>query len=110
MTADLFAKCASARVEDYRAAEVLGVLPYFREVGSESGPVVEFEGRHVIMLGSNNYLGLTGDTRVKRAAIEAVQRFGTGCTGSRLMNGSLPMHRHLEVLLADWVGQEGCLV
>jgi len=110
VTADLFAKCASARVDDYRAAESLGVLPYFREVGSESGPVVDFEGRQVIMLGSNNYLGLTGDARVKGAAIEAVQRFGTGCTGSRLMNGSLPLHRHLEEMLADWVGTEACLV
>jgi 8-amino-7-oxononanoate synthase len=107
---DLFAKCASPRVEEYRAAEALGVLPYFREIASQSGPVVEFEGSQVIMLGSNNYLGLTGDERVKRAAIEAVERFGTGCTGSRLMNGSLPMHRYLEELLADWVGQEACLV
>jgi 8-amino-7-oxononanoate synthase len=107
---DLFAKCASPRVEEYRAAEALGVLPYFREIASQSGPIVEFEGSQVIMLGSNNYLGLTGDERVKRAAIEAVQRFGTGCTGSRLMNGTLPLHRHLEELLADWVGQEACLV
>jgi 8-amino-7-oxononanoate synthase len=107
---DLFAKCASPRVEDYRAAEALGVLPYFREIASQSGPVVEFEGAPVIMLGSNNYLGLTGDPRVKQAAIEAVERFGTGCTGSRLMNGSLPLHRQLEELLADWVGQEASLV
>jgi 8-amino-7-oxononanoate synthase len=107
---DLFAKTASPRVEEYRAAEALGVLPYFREIESQSGPVVEFEGSPVIMLGSNNYLGLTGDQRVKRAAIEAVERFGSGCTGSRLMNGSLPMHRQLEELLADWVGQDASLV
>ena len=107
---DLFAKCASPRVEEYKAAEQLGLLPYFREIASQSGPVVEFEGSQVIMLGSNNYLGLTGDLRVKRAAIEAVERFGTGCTGSRLMNGTLPIHRQLEELLADWVGTEGCLV
>jgi len=97
-------------VEEYRAAEALGILPYFREIASQSAPIVEFEGNKVIMLGSNNYLGLTGDDRVKRAAIEAVEEFGTGCTGSRLMNGSLPMHRHLEEYLADWVGQESCLV
>ena len=107
---DLFFKCASPRVEEYRVAEALGVLPYFREIASQSGPVVEFEGSQVIMLGSNNYLGLTGDERVKRAAIKAVERFGTGCTGSRLMNGSLPLHRELEEMLADWVGTEACLV
>jgi 8-amino-7-oxononanoate synthase len=110
VAADLFSKCASPRVEEYKAAEALGVLPYFREIASQSGPVVEFEGRQVIMLGSNNYLGLTGDERVKGAAIEAVERFGTGCTGSRLMNGTLPLHRELEELLADWVGTEACLV
>jgi 8-amino-7-oxononanoate synthase len=107
---DLFAKCAAPRVEEYKAAEALGILPYFREIGSQSGPVVEFEGQQVIMLGSNNYLGLTGDERVKRAAIEAVERFGTGCTGSRLMNGTLPLHRQLEEMLADWVSAEACLV
>jgi 8-amino-7-oxononanoate synthase len=107
---DLFAKCASPRVEEYKAAEALGVLPYFREIATQSGPVVEFEGNQVIMLGSNNYLGLTGDERVKRAAINAVERFGTGCTGSRLMNGTLPLHRQLEEMLADWVSAEACLV
>jgi 8-amino-7-oxononanoate synthase len=85
-------------------------MPYFREIASQSGPVVDFEGAEVIMLGSNNYLGLTGDRRVKRAALEAVERYGTGCTGSRLMNGTLPLHRQLEELLADWVGAESCLV
>jgi 8-amino-7-oxononanoate synthase len=108
--ADLFSKCASPRVEEYRAAEALGVLPYYREIASQSGPVVEFEGEQVIMLGSNNYLGLTGDERVKRAAIDAVERFGTGCTGSRLMNGTLPLHGQLEEMLADWVSAEACLV
>ncbi len=62
------------------------------------------------MLGSNNYLGLTGDERVKRAAIEAVERYGTGCTGSRLMNGTLSLHRELEDELADWMGTEAALV
>ena len=88
-SADVFSKCHSARVDDYRAAEQIGLLPYYREMASQSGPVVEHDGRPVIMLGSNNYLGLTGDERVKRAAIEAVERYGTGCTGSRLMNGTL---------------------
>jgi 8-amino-7-oxononanoate synthase len=62
------------------------------------------------MLGSNNYLGLTGDERVKKAAIDAVERYGTGCTGSRLMNGTLPLHRELEEALLDWLGGDDCLV
>jgi 8-amino-7-oxononanoate synthase len=62
------------------------------------------------MLGSNNYLGLTGDERVKRAAVDAVDRYGTGCTGSRLMNGTLQLHRELEETLADWLQVEACLV
>jgi len=107
---DLFAKCDSPRVHEYRMAESLGLLPYFREMDSESGPVVGHDGRQVIMLGSNNYLGLTGDDRVKAAALAAVERYGSGCTGSRLMNGSLPLHRELETELADWTGTEACLV
>ncbi len=108
--ADVFSKCHSARLDDYRAAERLGLVPYYREMASQSGPVVEHDGRPVIMLGSNNYLGLTGDERVKRAAIEAVERYGTGCTGSRLMNGTLSLHRELEDELADWMGTEAALV
>jgi 8-amino-7-oxononanoate synthase len=68
------------------------------------------EDKPVIMLGSNNYLGLTGDERVKRAAIDAVERYGTGCTGSRLMNGTLRLHRELEETLADWLQVESVLV
>jgi 8-amino-7-oxononanoate synthase len=109
-SADVFSKCHSARVDDYRAAEQIGLLPYYREMASQSGPVVEHDGRPVIMLGSNNYLGLTGDERVKRAAIEALERYGTGCTGSRLMNGTLSLHRELEDELADWMGTEAALV
>ena len=62
------------------------------------------------MLGSNNYLGLTGDERVKQAAREALERYGTGLTGSRLMNGTLPLHRELEQEIADWMGTEDALV
>jgi 8-amino-7-oxononanoate synthase len=107
---DVFGKCHSPRVEEYRAAEQLGILPYYREMASQSGPVVQHDGRPVIMLGSNNYLGLTGDERVKRAAIEALERYGTGCTGSRLMNGTLLLHRELEDSLADWMRTEASLV
>jgi 8-amino-7-oxononanoate synthase len=107
---DIFQKCANPRVEEYRAADAVGLVPYFLEMGSESGPVVVQDGRSVVMLGSNNYLGLTGDERVKRAAVEAVERYGTGCTGSRLMNGTLPLHRELEEALLDWLGGDDCLV
>ena len=107
---DVFAKCATSRVQEYRAAESLGLLPYFREIASQAGPVVVHEGRELVMLGSNNYLGLTSDPRVKRAAVAAVQRYGTGCTGSRLMNGTLPLHLQLEAELRDWLGGEACLV
>ena len=108
--ADLFAKCANPRVEEYRAADAVGLVPYFVEMGSESGPVVLLDGRPVVMLGSNNYLGLTGDERVKQAAIAAVEEYGTGCTGSRLMNGTIPLHRELEEALLDWLGGDDCLV
>jgi len=107
---DVFAKCDSSRVDDYRAAEALGLLPFYREMASQSGPVVDHDGHRVIMLGSNNYLGLTGDERVKAAAIAAVERYGTGCTGSRLMNGTLSLHRELEEAFADWMGMESALV
>ena len=109
-TVDLFDKCDAPRLMEYRAAEQMGLLPYYREMASQSGPVVVHDNRPVIMLGSNNYLGLTGDERVKRAAIEAVERYGTGCTGSRLMNGTLELHSELEDTLADWLQAESCLV
>ncbi len=86
------------------------MLPYYREMASQSGPVVLHEDKPVIMLGSNNYLGLTSDDRVKRAAIDAIEKYGTGCTGSRLMNGTLALHRELEEALADWLQFEACLV
>jgi len=69
-----------------------------------------FQGRRLIMCGSNNYLGLTADPRVRQAAIEAVQEFGTSCTGSRFLNGTLELHEQLEHELAEWVGKEAALV
>jgi 8-amino-7-oxononanoate synthase len=79
-------------------------------MASEAGPVVEMEGRHTIMLGSNNYLGLTGDPRVKEAARDALERYGTGLTGSRLLNGTTPLHVALETELADWIEVEEAMV
>ncbi len=107
---DIFAKLADQRVEQWHLADSMGMLPFFRELSGEVGPRMTFEGRPVVMLGSNNYLGLTSDERVRRAAVEAVERYGTGLTGSRLLNGSLPLHRELEDELADWVGKETALV
>jgi 8-amino-7-oxononanoate synthase len=86
------------------------LMPYFRRVESEAGPVVVMEGRERLMLGSNNYLGLTGDGRVKAAARDALERFGTALTGSRLMNGTVPLHRTLEEEIAAWMGTGDALV
>jgi 8-amino-7-oxononanoate synthase len=107
---DVFAKTADPRLEEYRFAESLGLMPFYRELSGEIGPTVMFEGRPVVMLGSNNYLGLTTDPRVRAAAIAAVETHGTGLTGSRLLNGTLTLHRQLEEALADWVGLEAALV
>jgi 8-amino-7-oxononanoate synthase len=108
--ADIFAKCASPKLDEYRAAEAFELNPFYRELSSEIGPTVLYRGAEVIMLGSNNYLGLTVDPRVKKAATDAVERFGTGLTGSRLLNGTLSLHTELEELLADWVGMPRALV
>jgi len=108
--ADIFAKCATDKLEIYRGAEELGLNPFYRELSSQIGPTITYNGAQVVMLGSNNYLGLTTDPRVKKAAIEALERFGTGVTGSRLLNGTLPLHTELEELLADWVHLPEALV
>jgi 8-amino-7-oxononanoate synthase len=89
---DVFAKVADGRVEQWHLAESLGMMPFFRELSGEVGPRMSFGGR------------------VRRAAVDAVERYGTGLTGSRLLNGTLPLHRELEELLADWVGLEAALV
>jgi 8-amino-7-oxononanoate synthase len=98
------------RLEQLEAAKQHDLLPYFRLIESEAGPVMEMEGREVIMLGSNNYLGLTGDPRVKQAARDALEHYGTALTGSRFMNGTTPLHVELERELADWMRTEDALV
>src|SRR5215475_11776553 len=108
---DVFQKARTHdRAEQLEAAKQGDLLPYFRILESQAGPVVEMEGRETIMLGSNNYLGLTGDERVKDAARAALERYGTGLTGSRLLNGTTPMHVDLERELADWMGTEDVIV
>jgi 8-amino-7-oxononanoate synthase len=108
--ADVFAKLADPRLQEWHLAEAAGLLPFYRELEGEVGPRTSFLGRDVVMLGSNNYMGLTADPRVRDAAHQAIDRYGTGVTGSRLLNGTLPVHRELEEFLADWVRMEAALV
>jgi 8-amino-7-oxononanoate synthase len=108
---DLFDKARNhERLEQLQAAREHDLLPYFRLLEGPAGPVVQMEGRERIMLGGNNYLGLTGDERVKQAARDALDKYGTGVTGSRFMNGTMPIHLELERELADWMGTDDSLV
>lgn len=108
---DLFEKVRNhERREQLEAANAADLNPYFRLLTSQAGPVVEMEGRETIMLGSNNYLGLTGDERVRQAARDALDTYGTGVTGSRLLNGTTPLHVELEEELAEWMETEQTIV
>ena len=108
---DVFEKARNHdRLEQLEAAKEHDLLPYFRLLTSQAGPVVEMEGRETIMLGSNNYLGLTGDERVKQGARDALETYGTGVTGSRLLNGTTPLHVELERELAEWMRAEEAIV
>jgi 8-amino-7-oxononanoate synthase len=108
---DVFAKVRGhERAEQLRAAREADVLPYFRTLEGPAGPVVEMEGAARVMLGSNNYLGLTGDERVIQGARAALTKYGTGLTGSRLLNGTIALHLELEQEIADWMGTEEALV
>ncbi len=110
-TIDLFAKAREhERIEQLRAARELDALPYFRVLEGPTLPVVEMEGKPRIMLGSNNYLGLTGDERVKQGALDALNKYGTGLTGSRFLNGTIDLHLELERELAEWLGTEAAIV
>ena len=110
-TVDVFSKIRGhERVAQLHAAREADVLPYFRLLEGPAGPVVEMEGARRIMLGSNNYLGLTEDPRVVAGAREALERYGTGLTGSRLLNGTIGLHLELEAELADWMGTEDAIV
>jgi 8-amino-7-oxononanoate synthase len=108
---DVFAKIRDhERVALLRAAREHGLLPYFHEVESPAMPIVQMDGKPRIMLGSNNYLGLTADERVMAGARDALARYGTGLTGSRLLNGTTPLHLELEHELAEWMGTEDAIV
>jgi len=105
---DLFTKC----FEFKRADEIkaLGVYPYFRPIEENEGPVVQIEGKKVIMAGSNNYLGLTAHPKVVEAAVKAVEKYGTGCSGSRYLTGTLDLHIELEERLAKFFNVESVLL
>jgi 8-amino-7-oxononanoate synthase len=108
---DVFAKAReNERLEQLATVREMDSLPYFRVLEGPTLPIVEMEGARRIMLGSNNYLGLTGDERVKQGALDALHRYGTGITGSRFLNGTLDLHIELERELADWLGTEAALV
>lgn len=105
---DLFEKCRSYTTA--KEAMKNGSYPYFIPLNENEGTEVVFQGNRLIMCGSNNYLGLTTHPKVREAAIEAIKRYGTSCTGSRFLNGTLAMHEQLEAELAEWVGKEAALV
>jgi len=106
---DLFDKCHQFTIA--REAMAAGIYPYFTVLDDNSeGTEVVIRGRKVIMIGSNNYLGLTTDPRIRRAAVEATQKYGTSCTGSRFLNGTLELHVEAERRLAQFVGKEAALV
>lgn len=108
---DVFEKARThERLEILRAAREADMVPYFRVMESPARPVVEMEGRARIMLGGNNYLGLTEDQRVIDGAREALEQYGTGMTGSRLLNGTTEMHLTLEREIAEWMGTEDAIV
>ncbi len=106
--ADLFDKTRTFT----RAKEAIemGLYPFFQALSQSEGVTAVFKGKDVVMIGSNNYLGLTTDPRVKQAAIDAVEKFGTSCTGSRFLNGTLEFHLELDRRLAKFVGKEAALV
>ena len=104
---DIFQKCEGfTRARELQAA---GVYPYFIPLHGSEGTEVEIGGKRLIMIGSNNYLGLTHHPKVREAAIAAVRQYGTSCSGSRFLNGTLELHEELERRLAAFVGQEGAL-
>ncbi|MEW6142316.1 MAG: aminotransferase class I/II-fold pyridoxal phosphate-dependent enzyme [Chloroflexota bacterium] len=105
---DIFEKCPQFTAA--REAMDAGFYPFFIPLTENDGAIAEYKGHRLIMCGSNNYLGLTKHPRVVQAAHEAIDRFGTSCTGSRFLNGTLELHEQLEKELADWVGKPAALV
>jgi 8-amino-7-oxononanoate synthase len=105
---ELYAKCY--QFTEAKQAIKEGYYPYFVPLTDTEGTEVTIDGRKLIMIGSNNYLGLTTHPKVREAAIKAVEKYGTSCTGSRFLNGTLLLHKQLEEALADFIGKEAALV
>jgi 8-amino-7-oxononanoate synthase len=105
---DIFEKCYKYSI--VKEARESGIYPYFIPLDENEGTEVIYNDRRVIMCGSNNYLGLTMHPKVRQAAIDAIGRYGTSCTGSRFLNGNMSLHEQLEAELAKWVGKEAALV
>jgi 8-amino-7-oxononanoate synthase len=105
---DLFAKCYS--FDRDREAIEAGLYPFFKAISRLDGPHVTVDGREMIMVGSNNYLGLTTHPKVREAAMKALERYGTSCSGSRFLCGTLDLHEDLEAALARFLGKEAALV
>ena len=105
---DIFSKAYNFRKAD--EVKEAGLFPYFKPLEATDGTIVEIEGHRVIMAGSNNYLGLTNDPRTIKAAQDALTKYGTGCTGSRYLNGTLDSHLELEEKLAEFMGKEACVL
>ena len=95
---------------DYMRVKSADLYPYFQPIERNEGTRAIMDGKEVIMAGSNNYLGLTADPRVKEAAIQAIKKYGTGCSGSRFLNGTLDLHLELEERLAKFMGKEKCIL
>jgi len=106
--ADIFEKCS--RFDKAKELISRGIYPYFRVIESAQDPEIIMNGRRMIMIGSNNYLGLTNHPKVKEAAIDAIKKYGTGCAGSRFLNGTLTIHVELEEKLARFMRKEAALV
>ena len=104
---DLFEKCEKFDV--VKEAKARDIYPYFHCLNSGQDIVVNMEGHRVIMIGSNNYLGLTSHPEVKEAGIKAIEKYGTGCSGSRFLNGTLDLHKQLEKELAEFLHKEDCM-
>ncbi len=105
---DLFEKCFNfTRADEIKAQ---GFYPYFRPIQENEGPVVQIEGRKVVMAGSNNYLGLTAHPKVKEAALAAITKYGTGCSGSRYLTGTIDLHIELEEKMAKFFRREAVLL
>jgi len=105
---DLFEKCVNFKAD--KEVQAAGLYPYFRQISSSPGTVVVAEGKEVIMIGSNNYLGLTDHPKVIEEIHKAVDKYGSGCTGSRFLNGTLDIHVKLEEELADFMKKPAALV